>query len=141
VFFAGPDSFGQAVCEKPSLESDLPSRGANQVIEFREVRTVKFLSGRVLDVNGAKVDGAAFDVFPATRLTERVPASSYIVEENRITSYRVDPEGVFCVSDLPAGEYILRFGAPGGFNHTLIKIRKKNSGSKKPIEIELTPGT
>jgi hypothetical protein len=141
IFIAGSDSLGQAVCEKPSAESDLPSQGANEVIEFREIRTVKFLSGRVLDVNGANINAAVFDVFPATRLAERVPASSYIVEEDRIKSYHVNREGAFCISDLPDGEYILRFGATGGFNHTLIKIRKKKSASRKLIEIELKPGT
>ena len=141
-FFFVVEAFGQPPCKAESEESYIVSGGANEVVELWDIRTIRVLTGRVVDPNGQKLDSAILDIFPANGLKKRVSASEYIDVEKRINSYHVDPEGAFCISDLAEGEYIVRFGSEfPGFNHTLITVRIKKSGSKKPITIWLTLGT
>jgi hypothetical protein len=129
-------------CKSPSEESPTASIGANEVVQFSDVKTVRVLVGKVLDANDSPIENVIVDVFKVGKLTTTSEGGDLIYDKIPVKSYRVDRNGSFCIGNMPDGEYVLRFGTDVfAFKHTLIKVRKKRSGSRKPIEINLTPGT
>jgi hypothetical protein len=129
------------VCKSPALESDVPSHGANELITLRPVK-VSIIRGRVADANGAAVMDAVIDVFAMDKTVRKRLLGITEGNVESFKSFRADKTGEFCL-DLPFGSYELRFGTegPSGFNQTILLVRKIRSGSRKSIEIFLTPGT
>jgi len=116
---------------KASERSSVQSVGANQLVDLGKVKR-RNVSGTVYLVDGTAARSAIIDVFRADNTRE----------EKRIGSYRVSGDGVFCLSDLPDGDYQLRFGtAQGGFQQSLLHVQKRRSGSSKPLRITLELGT
>src|SRR4030095_12910617 len=96
-FFFSVEAIGQQPCQAESEKSYIASGGANELVEFEDIRTLRVLTGRVVDPNGNKLETAILDLFPANGLKKRVSASEYIDAEKRIKSYHVDREGAFCI--------------------------------------------
>jgi len=127
-------------CESRAIESFIASHGANELIELRGVN-VRTVRGHITDVNGARVTDAVIDVFPMDNKVRRELLGTEDANEEAFKSFRVDTTGEFCL-DLPPGTYELRFGTEGfGFKQTKLSVTKIRSGSRKPIDIVLEPGT
>jgi hypothetical protein len=133
--------FPQQSCSKASLRASHASIGANYHVEFSDIRVVRGIFGNVTTNSNDAIPNAILDVFPVTRLSKKGSSVEATESIEPLSSYNVDANGLFCLADLPNGDYILRVGTEKfAFAHSFIKVRKTPSGSRKSINIELAPG-
>jgi hypothetical protein len=92
-------------CTK-ATEDDLP-HGANMVVEYRS-RTMKRINGGVFDPAGASLSDVVVEVYDVP--DTGVNAYEFVREHTRRKACITDPDGSFCLSDLPSGKYLLRAG-------------------------------
>lgn len=128
-------------CKGSKSDNDFQAGCANLVNEINEFNTLKSIKGKVTALTGEAIL-SAIEVYEVSPTEKDLGAYDIVQNKSPIKKIETNVNGEFCLKKLPAGFYVLKIGSNSlsGFNCLWIKVELSKKGSKKSLEIELTPG-
>lgn len=142
VLLCAAGSFSQQRKCQPSQETDKPAIGANENTAYFGVRKVKKMQGTVRVSSSTEGLDAIIEIYRTGRLTNKTDPVDMVSDKTPLKRYKTGKDGVFCIDGLPDADYIIKIGTGEfAFNLAFLKIRISSGGSKKSLDIGLSPGT
>lgn len=122
--------------------------GANETIEIRGL-VVDKLSGTVVYPDDALAKDSVVELYDLPPDRPDIGVNEIMGGRTRRTACVTGPDGRFCFSDVPAGEYLLRAGTrqPHGMNELYMRVTVSHSWFRalfrrtKPLRLKLSLGT